>query len=348
MLRALLVPLFLCFAPLAVHSADPATSAPAESINPRDAKRGWFFYRDPKKEEPREERAPEPAKPPASAAAPKKVEKDPCSDKATWTPNCGFVDPGQDFEFQAKQRDALLERMALSRNDPKVVEHFQRYMRWVTQQAAAVAAMWEYNRVQNPELDPSVTSPVSHLGIQMLREATAKEADGIFKVLRQEGAFFVYFSRSDCDFCHAMRAPLQSLADRTGLDIHNAALDEKCMPGFEARCLAGQAVTGPATVLQVAVVPTVFLHVPPRTWIRIATGVVDAGTMAARTSNFFAQARAATAKSLASQTDPGAGKPAMDFTERPTAGLGKGVEGKSDLPPPTTEEIIQMLRGGAR
>lgn len=338
--RTLLIALFLAVFASASQAAERVQAAPSDGINPRDTKRGWFFYKDPKQEEPPAEAKPDAPKPPVAVGA---TPKDPCAEKSTWTPKCGFIDPGQDFEFQAKQRDALMERMALSRNDPKAVEQFQYYMRWVTRQATAVAAMWEYNKVQNPELDPGVTSPVSHLGIQMLRDATSKEAQGIYKVLKQEGAFFVYFSRSDCDYCHAMRSPLQTLADRTGLEVHNASLDDKCMPGYEKRCMSGEGVTGPATALQVSIVPTIFLHVPGHTWIRVATGIVDAGTIAARATNFFAQTRSAMAKTMAAHDEGETGRPAMDFETRLKPGVATGVEGKAGLTVPTTDEIKGLL-----
>ena len=81
--------------------------------------RGWFWFEDPPV--PVE---PEPEKPVPPVAPPKKEEPKPveepkapeekCTKKENWTPECGFVHPGTDFEFQAKQRDALLERMSVA------------------------------------------------------------------------------------------------------------------------------------------------------------------------------------------------------------------------------------------
>lgn len=266
-----------------------------------------------------------------------------CAEKSTWTVDCGFVHPGTDFEFQALQRDRLMERMSLAYNDPKAVEAFQYYMRWVLERTAETTNLWWYNMVQNPDLDPNVSSPVSAFGLRLMTEVQRGKDQELFSLIKAEGGFFVYFSRSDCEFCHQMQPVLQLLSKRTGLEVRNASLDKTCMPAFEEGCMTAPATEAPATALQVATVPAVFLYVKPNTWLRVATGIVDLDSMLTRTVQFFAAYRSA----LLSGVDNGEGaKPAVDFKGLGASGTAPGVEGakaggKTALP--TEADIADLL-----
>jgi hypothetical protein len=300
--------------------------------------RGWFFFEDPPvKEEPK---PPEPAKavaPPQSRDEQQK--EDPCKNKESWKPECGFVDPGTDFAFQEKIRDGLMQRMSLSKNDPKAVEAFQYYMKWVIERTAEVTNLWWYNMVQNPELDPSVQSPVSALGLKLMSEVKSNQGKDIFALIKDEGGFFVYFSRHDCKFCHAMTDVLRLLEQDTGLKVRNAALDDKCMPYLEEGCVKHPATYEPAVALQVTVVPALFLYVPKNTWIRVATGATTLDVIKERTVQFFAAYRSA----LLNGTENSDGvRPSVDFSGTAATGLGKGVE-KREPRLPSAEEIKRLL-----
>lgn len=303
--------------------------------------RGWFYFDDPKKAEPEPEPEPVPMAP-AQAAKPKPPKEERCKKASSWSADCGFVNPGDDFAFQAKQRDALMEQMSVSNNDPKAVEAVQYYMRWVLERTSQVTNLWWYNMVQNPELDPSAAQPISAMGLRLMTEVRKGAEKEVFDLVRDEGGMFVFFSRSDCAFCHQMTEPLRMLANRTGLPVRNAALDNQCIPFFKEGCIAGDQAVRAAQVLQVATVPTVFLYVQPNTWIRVATGISDTQSMAERAMQFFSAYRNALLKGV----DNGDGtKPSVDFgTAGPTGNKESGVA----LPKGASEEVISDMLGRTR
>jgi len=317
------------------------TAAPPITAEPQNTERGWWFYET--RPEPPEEMQLEPPPPPVASAETPEEKDARCKEPASWTPDCGFVNPGTDFDFQAQQRDALLTQMVMNPNEPKAVEAFQYYTKWIMDQAVAVANMWYFNRVQNPELDPQVAQPISAFGLRLVSGVKEANSKGIFDFLRENG-MLVYFTRTDCSYCHDMAPIVQMVASQTGIPVWDASLDESCMPGFE-RCLAAPATLDPARALQVATVPAVFLHVEPDTWIRVSTGVTSAETLKSRIVNFFSAYRSAMLKGV----DNGEGlRPSVDFS--PDAkdpdgnGLGAGVAGSSELTP---GEIRALLRNPA-
>lgn len=317
-----------------------AQSPPRALTGGEVPERGWFYYET--NPEPEPEPAPE-ARPqlgPRTAQPPK---DDKCKKKETWSTECGFVDPGTDFAFQAKQRDELMERMSLAKNDLKAVEAFQYYMRFVIERTSEVTNNWWYNMSQNPDLDPNVSAPVSAFGIRLMTEVRQGKDKEVFDLIKSEGGFLVYFTRSDCSFCHQMAETVLKLAKATGLVVRNAALDDKCLPQFLEGCVTAPASTAPAQLLQVSIVPTVFLHIPDKTWIRIGTGVVDLDSMLTRTSQFFAAYRSA----LVSGVENGAqGRASVDFAGAAVSGASLGLSGTQaggQITPPSSADVAKML-----
>lgn len=323
----------------AIAAGQGGTPAQAEQVaNPE---RGWFFFETkPTEAEPPKEEAPPPQKMPTTLPPPPKEDK--CKKKETWSAACGFVDPGKDFEFQGKQRDELLQNMVMSKNDPKAVEAFQYYMRWVLERTTEVTNLWWYNMVQNPDLDPTVSSPVSTLGLRLMTDVHNGQQKEIFDLVKDEGGMYVFFSRSDCMFCHQMASPLQQLSHKTGLPVRNASLDGKCIEGLEAGCMTAPATLAPADALQVTTVPTVFLYTKPNTWIRIATGVTDTDSMITRTAQFFSAYRTAMLKGVENGQN---GRASVDFSANEASGASKGVagDGTGKIRVPTEQEISTML-----
>lgn len=324
----------------------PATTAVAAEASAQGAQnpppeRGYWFYKDPKPEEEEE---------PIFVVSPKKKEeaevKPPerdCSDPKQWVPECGFIDPGRSFEFQAKQRDALLTEMVMNPDRPKAVEAFQYYSKWIMDQASRVASMWEFNRLQNPELDPQATRPVTRFGLKLLAEVDAARAEDIFRFIKENG-FLVYFSRTDCSYCHDMIPVLEYLDRNTGLPIVNASLDETCMPGFAFReCMAAPATIKPAQLLEVSTVPAMFVYLEPDVWVRIGNGVSTSDTLQARIVNFVSAYRSA----LVNGVNNGEGwRAPVDFSTEPAPadgrGLGAGVTpADNPLPPADFHRLFQ-------
>ena len=317
--------------------------SPAPEPDVTNPERGWWWYEIYPEDEDLEISAP--ATPPAQPelSQPLTPKEDPCKSKSTWSVDCGFVNPGRDFEFQAKQRDELLKAMVMSPNDPKTVEAFQYYMKWIMDQAATAANMWYFNRIQNPDLDPQTTSPVSSFGIKLVTKIKKARSREIFDLLKEDG-MLVYFTRTDCSYCHDMLDTILRVARDTGIELWNASLDDECMPGID-KCLRSDKTTLPAAALSVRTVPTLFLHVKPGIWLRISTGVTDAETIKSRIVNFFSAYRAALVKGVSN----GQGmRPSVDFSQTSVID-GKGIaEGVNAAPPAdiSGEEVTDFLMSG--
>lgn len=339
-----LTAVLLAFSPLAhAGKTESGLNPTPASLNSGTPEKGWFFFESPPKPAPAPS-APMPQKPRASPVAPASAPaKDPCLEMATWTPSCGFVDPGTSFEFQAKERDQLLNAMSMSKNDPKAVEAFQYYMKWVLSRTSEITNLWWYNMTQNQDLDPTVKNPITSFGLQLAAEVTNGSKKQIFDVIKKEGGFFVLFSRNDCFYCHQMVAPMQLLAKQTGLEVRNASLDNECLKEFSKGCMTAPGSIQPAEALHVTTVPTLFLYIPKNTWIRIATGITDTQSMEDRAYQFFTAYRNALLKGINNGIN---GAPSVDFSGNGASGNAAGVGGVGGLPLPSETDISQLVKSG--
>lgn len=325
------------------HAGAPAPApengkGPKAATYPTDkpSERGWWWYERPAEPEV-EEPAPPPPKPAPEAKKPEPKKEEKCATPRTWTPDCGFVDPKEDFDFQAQQRDALLKQMVTKENDPQAVEAFQRYIKWVMGRASQVANLWQYNMVQNPDLDPTVTEPISSFGLQLASKVKSANDASMMAVIAEEGEL-VYFTRHDCTYCHQMAPMVQELAKASKLRISQVSFDKDCMPGF-AECVTGDLAVQTGGILQVGVVPSLFLRIKPQTWIRVATGVVDQKTMHDRVIQFFTAYRYALLKGVKNGNNVRAAQDGS-YTWSPD-GNGEGV------PLPSEADIQRMLKSPA-
>jgi hypothetical protein len=322
---------FLLAGATSVHAqVNSAPATPGQELHKTPPKQGWFWYRDPVEEKKKDPPTPvevapvpvEPAKPAAPVvivAKSAKKELTPeereklCKSKDTWEKVCGFIDPGDDFEFQAKQRDILLQMMSLTPDNPDSVEQAQRYMKWVVGKASMAANMWYFNMVQNPELDPTVKNPISEVGIALASRITQASQFEYFRLIKEEGGTLFYFTRSDCSFCFDQSQYAVRVARTMGLDIVNIPLDGKCLPDFTGLACGDNVKPEDAAVLDVKIVPALYLHVPANTWIRLGTGVMTDQTILANTVNFFSAYRAAMLQGL--DNSKGA-RPTVSFDQK--------------------------------
>lgn len=328
------------------YESAPVTNngqAQVTTVNPsaslyQNAQKGWFFYQEPVK--------PKPPKTPLLPIMPKVGAPPPpksrsCAKMATWKPKCGFVNPGTSFAFQSKERDGLLRRMAMAPDNPQAVENFQYYQKWVLQRSIEVANEWYYNTVQNPSLDATVKDPINAFGLKLMTEVKSSSQSAILRALRRQHALFVYFSKYSCSFCNAMDPLLLDVQRDTGIKVWNADLDNHCMPGFSKQCVKGSEVIKPAEDLRVTIVPTVFLYVPPSTWLRVSTGITDVKTIEDRATSFFSAYRTALLKGVANGA---AGRPSVDFSGDSATGIATGVSVKKKFKAPTQIQINSLLR----
>lgn len=250
--------------------------------------KGYWWYKD--KHEKDEEIVyvvpePEPKEEAKETPDPEEKDEDKCAKKETWTDACGFVHPGNDFDFQAKQRDVLLNRMVMNAKDQDAVEDFQYYMRWMVQNAIEVARTWQFNKAQNPDLDPEALYPVSHLGLRLASELKTGESKEIFDYIKESGGLF-YFTKSDCIYCHEMAPWVLQIGEETGIEVWNTALDEHCIDGFD-NCVVAPETIVPATALEVKIVPSLYLFIEPDIYIRVASGFTAKNLITGRIVNYF-------------------------------------------------------------
>lgn len=328
--RSVALVLIIFVAPaFAYESTVPADTGRRCAANQTPHECGWYYnWNDPK----RDKKKPEVITVGPQTKAPKEVldEAKRCADPDTWSAECGFVDPGSNFQFQSIQRDALMERMVMHADNPSAVKEFQRYMRWAVTRAVEVSQMWEWNRVQDPSLNPNVTNPAGTYGLQMLTRAKTVDRENVMEMVRESGGFLVWFTRSTCSYCHDTLHIVRGVAEKTGLELFNASLDATCYPGFEGEyCVAGDASIDAAKRLAVLKVPDLFLYMPDTdTWIRLSTGVEDMETIVSRVSLFF---KAVTAAAENGIHNAQGFSPSVNFEAEAvrslSRGLGVGVDG---------------------
>lgn len=324
-------------------SASPSSGGRVVTVNPssalyHNAEKGWFFYQEPVK--PKKPKTPFlPVFPKVGPPPPPKSEL--CKKMKTWKPDCGFVNPGTSFSFQSKERDGLLRRMAMAPNNPQAVENFQYYQKWVLQRSIEVANEWYYNTVQNPSLDATVKDPINAFGLKLMTEVKSSSQAAILQALRRQHAIYVYFSKYTCSFCNAMDPLLKVLQKETGIKVWNADLDNKCMSGFSKQCAIGAAVLKPAEALKVTIVPTVFLYVPPSTWLRVSTGITPVQTIIDRSTSFFSAYRTALLKGVQNGAP---GRPSVDFSGNSPTGTATGLTTKGTPSIPTQNQINSLLK----
>ena len=223
-----------------------------------------------------------------------KTDKEKCTNKNNWSEECGFIDPGTDFEFQAMQRDIFLKNLLMKSSDPQSVENMQRYQKWLISKAVQASKVWEFNLAQKPELSASTFSPVTSFGLTMATQLRDDTTEAVFSELKSEGAIFVWFTRSDCPFCHNQKVTMQRIEKNYDVNIRNASLDTTCMEGFESDCVKSPLTIEGAKQLKVDIVPSLFVHLPKDdTWIRITSGIEGPTTITNRIKNFFLGVKAA-------------------------------------------------------
>lgn len=313
------------------------TSRPGDDLTKQDdPMRGWIFFKDPLKEKKPDLLEPLPPRLETKPDEPKR-----CKDAKQWTAKCGFTDPGNDFEWQARQRDALLNTAVLAKNDSKSVEEFQKYNKWVLDKAMQFANLWQFNLVQNPELSASYTAPISEFGLALVTRLAKTESADIFELIKNEGGLLAYFTRDNCNWCHEMLPTAVSLSKDSGIPLYNASLEGKCLVGVGTpNCVTGNAVLEPASRLQITRVPAMVLYLPPNTWIRIANGLEDLQTMKANVVNFSSAYRSALLSGVPAQD----GRVPVDFETREQTrktGLAAGVK------LPTEADVTATLKSSA-
>lgn len=224
-----------------------------------------------------------------------------CGKKETWTQDCGFIDPEGDFEFMEIQRDALSKGMLMGSSNQKAVHAFQKFVKWAVDASTEAAHTWNYTMMQDQNVNPYVTHPVSRFGLKATLKLSNAKKNSIFDEIAEQGGILVYWSRSDCSWCHTMSESVLRVSEETGIPAFNLPLDGECLEGFSGDyCIeTDETILEAARSLQVKYVPDLFLLLGgatahPENWVRVSSGIEDRATIRNRIYTFFEGVRAAT------------------------------------------------------
>lgn len=293
----------------------------------------WFGFIDPaevenkKKEDERQQQA-------AKQRPESKEEK--CGKKDTWSDDCGWTDPGGDFEFLVMQREKLSQNALMFHGDQKHVKEFQKFMLWLVDAAVSYSKTVEFNQIQDQSLNPYARHPVSAFGLRAAVRTKNEHTLGIFNEIKKQDGVLVFFTRSDCSFCHTQVPIIRKLALLTGLDVVNVSLDEMCMEGYEGeRCITADKpyILEAITAIGINVVPDLFLFLPKDNkdnngWVRVSTGNEAVSTIKRRIRMFFEGVRSASIAGLSEASN--------SFSEQRRPNATFDTEYNSDYTPGTT------------
>lgn len=302
------------------------------------AEKGWFWQywhelqaaQKAEAEKKKAKEAADKAREKAVAANKKKPkeQRDPCVDADKWRADCGFIDPGTDFEFQTKQRKALHHAAAMNPNDAKTVRALQRYTAWAVKQSFTMMQMWEWNRIQEQDLNATMMNPTAQFALAAMSRWNGKQKIAVMDEIRRQGGFLVFFSRASCAACESAVSTVRGVAAQTRLPAYEASLDGQCHEGFEGEyCHTGDLVKESASRLGVKYVPDMWLYLPEQDqWIRVSSGMESVTTITSRIKTFFNGVLAAVASGV--QKAQGQMAP-VDFSSDPITrsrgALGVGV-----------------------
>jgi hypothetical protein len=259
----------------------------------------WGFWSEDEKEE---ELSNEIAIPPASG---QKEKEEKCTSKENWSPDCGFVDPGDDYDFMVVQRDELSKTALMNSTDQKSVREFQRYMNWMVTAAIEYSQTWQYNMIQDTEINPFSKHPISGFGLKATFGMFKDFKRGIYDEIIDQDGVLIFWTRASCKWCEVQAEAVLSLVDKTGIPAYNISIEGPCVKGFEGEFCrsADELAIDAATELKIAMVPDLFLLLNSKdpsqnAWIRVATGIEDSSRIERRIYTFFEGVKAAAEQGL--------------------------------------------------
>lgn len=293
-------------------------------VEARTPEKGWFwqYWFQMQQEEKERIRAELAAQKEREQAQPEEEEeKDPCVEADTWTASCGFIDPGLDYDFSQEQRKELLQAAVMAPNDANKVKELQRFNSWAVSKAVTMMKMWQWNMVQDQELNPNITAPIATFALQAMSDVRSRERVDVVRQIREGGGFLMYFTRKECEACAIQAPAIRGLSRWIDLPVYEANLSGGCHNGFEGEyCQEGEHIIEAARHLNVAMVPDLWLYLKEQDmWMRVSSGLEAQDTIAERIKLFFQGVVGAVAKGM-SQAE---GQPApvdFDFSQEELMG----------------------------
>lgn len=231
-----------------------------------------------------------------------------CANPKEWqAQSCGFVVPmslknwSDSYAFEQQEYKALLPYSVFSTTptgaiSPKANLQWQRFQNWALDWAMQYSYVWDYVRLQHPDVNSVAQAPVSQFGNNLIRNINAANEQAYLKNLSKT-AMLVFFTRHGdkgtpqyCPICQAMAPVVLDLSQTTGIPVYEASLDHKHFEHFNYHLWPQTKL--PAQILKVSIVPTLFLYLKPNEqgkgaqWIRVAINAEAEDTIKKRIVNF--------------------------------------------------------------
>ncbi len=170
--------------------------------------------------------------------------------------------------YQKRLEDARALAVMHPKDEGKVKRYMALQME-AMERSGLFADTWRRVLWGNPDLDTTVTHPVTTVGVALERDLKrAAQADAVRALGRTEGLFFFY--QASCPYCAAQAPILLRFARTYGLNVKAVSLDGSGLPEFP------DAVpdNGLARQIGVGVTPAIFMANPrTRTITPVAFGI---------------------------------------------------------------------------
>lgn len=196
----------------------------------QEFREGWFFYKDPLEQSPREE-------------DPAQVLR--------------HLEQLQSTEEIRKELERLRD-VAILRPTEENVKTYLYAQKYAMDKSQAFTETWRKVVWLTPELNPGVADPMNNAASALLEQHRKAMRVNYVKSLGRNGAGLFYFYESTCPYCQLMSKTLRMLQAEYGIDIVPISLDGVSHPEFPNSRLDN----GLAQSLNVTTVPALFLASP--------------------------------------------------------------------------------------
>ncbi|MEW6682648.1 MAG: conjugal transfer protein TraF [Nitrospirota bacterium] len=167
-----------------------------------------------------------------------------------------------------ERAEELLARAIEEPTEARVVAYMA-FQQQLTQRSEQFARVWQRVLWQHPELDPTVTEPVTAAALSPVQADRVRRQDAALSDLARTAGLFYFFSRH-CPLCEVQSPILAAFAAAYGFRVIAVSLDGAPDPVFEQ----AKVDDGAAEKLGVTQVPAVFLARPPSDVLRVGTGLL--------------------------------------------------------------------------
>lgn len=220
---------------------------------------GWYWYQDPKEEEPQEEPLPlPPPKAPEPESEPVLKAETPAAPPAPFT--AAWV-----REMLPKYKD-----IAWDNPTPENVKAYFLLQRFAIDRSSKFADVAKTVTMGNPLLDENYRRPLASFATLAVDQNAAKERSAILKKISEKAGLFFFF-KGGCSYCEA-QAPLIGRIMDEGFDVLAISMDGGEPSTFKFPHVRQNA--GQAEYLGVTAVPAIFLVTPDGTFEQLGQGVV--------------------------------------------------------------------------